>query len=353
MTLSIDLETLGLTDYLDDETDVQGQVFRHNLVSIDDLQEKAALLDRLHYEGLDEDCLKILQELTKPEVTWDRVSLTLVQSVKALRKSREPAVATLSADLLDRWKHGLKSHKAVQKNLNMQNRAKENGLKSAKAISSSLRFDPEECFIGKIIFKHRDRSAVRSNTGNPKISMFAFPAPTKQSQWAIRIDQCRGGSLHVGCMVTPVTDKGDLEVGSVLGIIGEAYNYRSVAYVIGSYGLVWECDEKGPRSLTDQVKEQIGDVQQGIKLEITDGTGSYSIEASKALSFTEPGSVVIMSLNREKAELTFTVNQSPPFTLTGKLSLQLVSSNIDLISWGMSNLAPYQVWPRICGRLFP
>jgi len=157
----------------------------------------------------------------------------------------------------------------------------------------------------------------------------------------------------VGCMVTPVTDKGDLEVGSVLGIIGEAYNYRSVAYVIGSYGLVWECDEKGPRSLTDQVKEQIGDVQQGIKLEITDGTGSYSIEASKALSFTEPGSVVIMSLNREKAELTFTVNQSPPFTLTGKLSLQLVSSNIDLISWGMSNLAPYQVWPRICGRLFP
>ncbi len=65
------------------------------------------------------------------------------------------------------------------------------------------------------------------------------------------------------------------------------------------------------------VKEQLGDVEESVTMEITDGVRSFLVQTCRAISFKSPGSVVVMVLDRRLQTLTFTVNQSPAFVLTG------------------------------------
>ena len=102
-----------------------------------------------------------------------------------------------------------------------------------------------------------------------------------------------------------------------MGVLGEAFNLRHTAYFLGSGGQVWECSDKGPRSITALVKQEIGDVAPATVLKVSDGSRSILVETSAAISFKAPGSVVRMRLNARDKTLTFIVNQSPPFVLTG------------------------------------
>ena len=160
-------------------------------------------------------------------------------------------------------------------------------------------------------------------------------------EWALRIDECCGGSLHVGCVTNAYKASEAFSPESewgLVGVLGEAYNLRHTAYLIGSSGQVWECSEKGPRSLTALVKEQIGDVVESGQLQISDGLRSFVVETSQALSFMTPGSTIIMKLDTEERTLSFAVNQSPPFVLTGVapevrpvVALKAVGDSVTLI----------------------
>jgi hypothetical protein len=64
--------------------------------------------------------------------------------------------------------------------------------------------------------------------------------------------------------------------------------------------------------------EHIGeDERGGEETCVTDGTKIYNVRMSKSLRFDESGSILLIELNRDAGELKLTVNQAPPFVLSG------------------------------------
>jgi hypothetical protein len=64
--------------------------------------------------------------------------------------------------------------------------------------------------------------------------------------------------------------------------------------------------------------EHIGeDERGGDQTCVTDGTKIYNVRMSKSLRFDESGSIIVIELDRDAGELKLTVNQAPPFVLSG------------------------------------
>ena len=61
------------------------------------------------------------------------------------------------------------------------------------------------------------------------------------STWAIRVNQCQGGSLHIGCVSNAYKSSNayaESKEWGMVAVMGEAYNLRHTAYFLGSSGQV-------------------------------------------------------------------------------------------------------------------
>lgn len=126
-----------------------------------------------------------------------------------------------------------------------------------------MTFDYKNVIKKCVDFYDGGRCVSRSSMGNPKVSVFVLWGSREAgrdvggvSEWAVRVDRCAGSSMHIGCMSRPYPkEKGhdEDEEWAMAGVVGEAYNMKYTAYLLGSQGMVWECTAKGPRSLTQQV----------------------------------------------------------------------------------------------------
>ena len=321
------------------------------------------------------DVLTALSAVRACNITVAQLTAELLRAVKSLQKRKpegDARVAFLAQDMVAEWRDQLRPRSNFRRARGAG--AEGRGPRGAGGTGSAgnLAFDVSKVHSKSIVFSEDMATATRSDRGNPKVSVFVLAGeqgdvergerasprerggstssqsstrapggPGNVREWALRIDECCGGSLHVGCVANAYKASEAFSPESewgLVGVLGEAYNLRHTAYLIGSSGQVWECSEKGPRSLTALVKEQIGDVVESGQLQISDGLRSFVVETSQALSFMTPGSTIIMKLDTEERTLSFAVNQSPPFVLTGVdpevrpvVALKAVGDSVTLI----------------------
>mmetsp|Transcript_47086 Transcript_47086/g.75878 ORF Transcript_47086/g.75878 Transcript_47086/m.75878 type:complete len:425 (+) Transcript_47086:1-1275(+) len=300
--------------------------------------------------------IETLKEIHGLHLPVKSVTTELLLQIKSLQKSTDSRVTPIANFLITSWRQELTLLKTPrrteasggQEPLGGGDGTSQSRKSRRQERDMDLEFDQKKVHAKSVDFTQDGKCATRSNRANPKVSVLvlwsnvsasvdaASPGTahakkgsrakgerekgSSTSTWAIRVNQCQGGSLHIGCVSNAYKSSNayaESKEWGMVAVMGEAYNLRHTAYFLGSSGQMWECAAKGPRSITALVKQQLADVEVSPTMHITDGTRSFLVDTCNAIRFTTPGSVVQMTLDRLQHTLSFTVNQSPPFVLTG------------------------------------